>query len=239
MVAEQDEYIRQRIEPQLQDLHYIHLSDLLLSLTAHRTDEAFRILDYGAGVCPYRGLFPNAVYERADISGVAGAEYVLREDGTVPAPSSSFDIVVSTQVIEHVLNPRIYIAECNRVLRLGGMLLLSTHGLFEDHGCPYDFQRWTADGLRRDLKAAGFEVQHMYKLTSDARALLYLFERWANTSQTTIGRSINRLLVPSALRFLHRMCDRKFPEHRVVAEPSPSHVIYIALLAVSRKIEAV
>jgi hypothetical protein len=30
-------------------------------------------------------------------------------------------------------------------------VVLTTHGLFEDDGCPCDFPRWTADGLRLEL----------------------------------------------------------------------------------------
>jgi SAM-dependent methyltransferase len=237
MVAEHDEYTRQRINPQFKDLHYLHLSDLLLCLRPHGTDKPARIMDYGAGVCPYRTLFPNAEYERADISDVAGADYILAEDGTIPAPSGHFDLVISTQVLEHVTNPKIYLSECIRVLRPGGTLLLSTHGLFEDHGCPFDFQRWTADGLHRDLLAEGFDVQQVNKLTCDARAIVYLFERWANTSHTRLGRLFNRLLFPRILRFVHELCDRRFSEFRVVREHTRNQVMYIALLAVARKPE--
>ena len=45
------------------------------------------------------------------------------------------------------------------LLKPGGFLVLTTHGLFGDHGCPYDFQRWTADGLRLLLERAGFQIK--------------------------------------------------------------------------------
>lgn len=37
----------------------------------------------------------------------------------------SFECVVSTQVIEHVHNPGNYLHQCNRVLRNGGLLIIS------------------------------------------------------------------------------------------------------------------
>ena len=235
MFTEQEQYTGQRINPQFKDLHYLHLSDLLLCLRPHTTDKPLHILDYGAGVSPYQTLFQNANYEKADIANLAGVYYVLGDDGTVPAQSSDFDLVISTQVLEHVTSPETYLSECIRVLRSRGILLLSTHGLFEDHGCPFDFQRWTADGLRRDLTAAGFSVEQLFKLTCDARAIVYLFERWANTSHTRPGRVANRLLRPRVLRFLHKLCDRNFSECRVVRQTSREHVMYIALFAVARK----
>jgi 2-polyprenyl-3-methyl-5-hydroxy-6-metoxy-1,4-benzoquinol methylase len=37
----------------------------------------------------------------------------------------TYDVVVSTQVAEHTLNPGNYLRECNRVLRMGGYLIIS------------------------------------------------------------------------------------------------------------------
>jgi hypothetical protein len=67
-----------------------------------------------------------------------------------------------------------YVTECFRVLKPGGHLILTTHGLFEDHGCPYDFQRWTADGLRLLLEHADFRITGAKKLTCGPRALCFL-----------------------------------------------------------------
>jgi SAM-dependent methyltransferase len=235
MVAERNEYTRQRIEPQLMDIHYIPLSDLLLCVRAHASDEAIRILDYGAGISPYRQFFPNATYEKADIADLAGVDYVLRGDGSVPAPSEAFDLVISTQVLEHVPDPIAYLSECERVLRPGGFLMLSTHGIFEDHGCPYDFRRWTADGLRHDLILAGFQVDQLCKLSSGGRAIVYLLERWAGTSSEGPGRMFSRFLTTRVRRILHGRCDRLFPDCRIVDDGLSGHVLYICLFALARK----
>ncbi len=44
--------------------------------------------------------------------------------------------------------PGLYLSECFRVLRPGGQLLLSTHGVFPYHPDPVDLWRWTCEGLR-------------------------------------------------------------------------------------------
>jgi SAM-dependent methyltransferase len=49
-----------------------------------------------------------------------------RIDGGVPWPDSSFDVVCSFQVLEHVDDPDAYLAEARRLLRPGGLLLLAT-----------------------------------------------------------------------------------------------------------------
>jgi SAM-dependent methyltransferase len=235
MVEGQECYVRERLQPAPEDPNYLHLSDLLIALQKVASSLTVRVLDYGAGVSPYRPLFPHAHYERADIADVAGVEYVLARDGSLSAPSGTFDLVLSTQVLEHVHNPALYLSECSRVLRSAGTLALSTHGLFEDHGCPYDFQRWTADGLRRDVLAAGLAVQEVYKLTTGTRAMSFLFQRWARTSTRSPGTLVNRMLRRRVVRTMHRSLDRRFPDCRVVDSTTTGHDMYIALLVIARK----
>jgi SAM-dependent methyltransferase len=120
-----------------------------------------RLLDYGCADTPYRDCFPPAVeYVAADLAGNPHATLELAEDGTVPAPDDSFDALMSTQVLEHVDDPALYLSEAYRVLRPGGRMLLSTHGIFVYHPDPDDYWRWTRAGLQRAVRDAGFEVTH-------------------------------------------------------------------------------
>jgi FkbM family methyltransferase len=117
------------------------------------------VLDYGCADQPYRGLFGGDVtWLAADLPGNPGATVTIAPDGTVPVPDASVDVVLSTQVLEHVADPARHLAECVRVLRPGGRLLLSTHGLMIYHPDPVDLWRWTGEGLRRAVTDAGLAV---------------------------------------------------------------------------------
>ena len=48
-------------------------------------------------------------------------------------------------------------------MKPGGTMLLSMPFMYPVHDAPYDFQRLTEYGLRRDLDAAGFDVLHLRK----------------------------------------------------------------------------
>jgi SAM-dependent methyltransferase len=119
-----------------------------------------RVLDYGCADIPYRHFFSaDVVYIAADVPGNPKANVEITADGRVrPVADGSCDAVLSTQVLEHVIDPGRYLEECFRVLRPGGRLLLSTHGLMVYHPDPDDYWRWTCAGLREALRRAGFEI---------------------------------------------------------------------------------
>jgi SAM-dependent methyltransferase len=119
-----------------------------------------RILDYGSAEAPYRDFFPPSVtFISADLPGNPDAAVELKADGTLPTGEGEFDALLSTQVLEHVEDPGLYLSECFRVLRPGGRMLLSTHGTFVYHPDPDDYWRWTSAGLRRQVSAVGFEIE--------------------------------------------------------------------------------
>ena len=136
-----------------------------------------RVLDYGCADSPYRRLFPPSVeYVGADLPGNPVATVDIGADGTVPVPSESFDAVLSTQVLEHVEDPGVYLSECRRVLRPGGRLLLSTHGIMVYHPDPVDYWRWTCEGLRHAVSSAGFEIERFEGIMGLAATGVQLFQ---------------------------------------------------------------
>jgi SAM-dependent methyltransferase len=233
------EYLRQRLEPRQGDPHYIVLSDLLIAIRSLIPSGVSRVLDYGSGGSPYRPLFENCVYHRADLTGY-GLDFQYGSDARLPLSAGGYDCVLSTQVLEHVENPTAYLSECCRVLKSRGYLLLTTHGMFEDHACPYDYWRWTGFGLQKIVEEAGLKVQALKKVTTGPRAALFSAERhFHNFGSNPVGfyartlsvgvRTIQRLGAPR----LHAMSDVNFQRNRVVDADQPGHEAYIviALLA--------
>ncbi len=107
------------------------------------------MLDLGCGNKPYESLFRKkfATYVGADIAGNKDADLVIGSDGRVNAQDNTFDCVLSTQVLEHVTDPQLYLSEARRLLKPDGSLVLSTHGIWPYHPDPTDLWRWTVEGL--------------------------------------------------------------------------------------------
>ena len=135
------------------------------------------MLDYGCADMPYRSLFPaNFEYLGADLPGNPHATVEIDYDGCLSIADSSVDAVLSSQVLEHVEAPARYLEECWRVLRPGGTLLLSTHGLMTYHRDPVDYWRWTGEGLQKVVVDHGFQIRQFQGVMGLAPTGLQLFQ---------------------------------------------------------------
>ncbi|HZZ64746.1 MAG TPA: class I SAM-dependent methyltransferase [Candidatus Baltobacteraceae bacterium] len=119
------------------------------------------LLDVGCGERPYSRCRSQVTQwigldadtnSSADITGSADA---------VPLPDGSVDTILCTQVLEHVPDAEGAFAELYRVLRPGGMLILTVPQYWPLHEEPYDFRRYTEIGLRRVATETGFTVVAM------------------------------------------------------------------------------
>jgi SAM-dependent methyltransferase len=140
------------------------------------------ILDFGCSTKPYQHYFPDHCnYIGADIPGNQDAAVHILADGRLPIETASVDVVLSTQVLEHVSDPHLYLTESMRVLKKGGRLILSTHGLFVYHPDPVDYWRWTSAGLRKLVEDAGFKIVGEEGLVGAAAAALQFFQDSTST----------------------------------------------------------
>jgi ubiquinone/menaquinone biosynthesis C-methylase UbiE len=123
-----------------------------------------RVLDAGAGEGKYRSLFAKHDYVTADLAvGDPDWDYsgldVVTDLGRLPFSEDTFDAVLSTQTLEHLAEPAIFLTEAARVLKAGGRLFLTAPQSFRLHQAPHDYYRYTTFGLRHLVTTAGLSVE--------------------------------------------------------------------------------
>jgi 2-polyprenyl-3-methyl-5-hydroxy-6-metoxy-1,4-benzoquinol methylase len=144
-----------------------------------RVDRALRILDLGCG----EGYFAAALARGgADVVAVDVAEEPLRRaralhpgldarlvepEAPLPLDDSSFDVVWAGETIEHVADTSQWLSEVRRVLRSGGLLVLST----PDHGPLFRLRM----ALSRRAFEAHFDPRSDHLRFYTRRALVVLF----------------------------------------------------------------
>ncbi len=142
-----------------------------------------RVLDIGAGEAPYRELFSEHTYVTLDYDDTPhSGEVDLRGAAdAIPAEADTFDVILCTQVLEHVPRPLQALREFHRVLGPGGLLVATVPFTWEEHERPYDFFRYTRYGIEQLLSEAGFGEIEVRPRTDcfTTLAQLVLNARWA------------------------------------------------------------
>lgn len=95
------------------------------------------VLDAGSGDAPYKPLFKHARYESADFEKVdkryAPPTYVC-DLKSIPVEDCRFDFIIFNQVMEHLPEPRLVLAELFRVLKPDGRMIYTGPLFYEEHG---------------------------------------------------------------------------------------------------------
>lgn len=136
----------------------------------------FRVLDAGAGSAPYRHLFSQVIYETADFAQVdkeyGDLDYIC-DLNDIPVADNQYDLVLCTQVLEHVPHPVSVLQELARVTRPGGQIWLSAPLFYEEHEAPYDYHRYTQFAWHQMAEEAGLDVVEVAWLEGYYTTLAY------------------------------------------------------------------
>jgi SAM-dependent methyltransferase len=139
-----------------------------LARHAARVPSGSRVLDVGAGSGQYRPLFAHCDYKTHDFGQEPGTigKYVkldYQSDITaIPVDAGTFDVVICTEVLEHVPKPIEAVRELARVLRPGGSLFMTAPLASFLHQEPFHFYGgYTPHWYRKFLPEAGFAVDEI------------------------------------------------------------------------------
>ncbi len=137
-------------------------------------------LDVGCGERPFEYLFHKGCYVGVDIENSGRSLHMKKPDyfydgEILPFENESFDLVLSTQVLEHVPNPQKILNEMARVCKKGGFVVVSLPFVYQEHEEPYDFFRFTQFGINELLEKSGLKSEKILKDSSALETIAVIF----------------------------------------------------------------
>ncbi|PKN08877.1 MAG: hypothetical protein CVU73_06505 [Deltaproteobacteria bacterium HGW-Deltaproteobacteria-8] len=157
------------------------------------------VLDLGCGAKPYQSLFRQPVrsYVGADVLDAPTVDVQVTPGEPLPFANASFDVLLSTQLLEHVEDLGQMLSEMYRVLRSGGALVVTVPFLYMLHGAPHDYRRFTEHGLR-SLFGTDYTISKVLPVGGIGGTLALHLLAWLffQSNRTKIGRALRLLLLP-------------------------------------------
>lgn len=183
------------------------------------------LVDLGCGVKPYKTMFEQVVehYYGVDYKITSEKNYgemtqpdLFADVANTGLQSESFDVVLSTQVLEHVPNPKKLITESKRLLKNDGICIMTIPFVWQLHSEPFDYYRFTKYGIKELFVNSGFRVLELFPLEGAYATLKqvkiisqYLYCK-RNNKFIKLYRKIRSLCCIPALNFLALKFDRFF-----------------------------
>lgn len=138
----------------------LQTNSIYRDLRKHLVGFSGKILDIGCGNSPFRHLLDTMISEyhgidvqEASSFGYRNPDTVYYDGKVIPFADRSFDALLCTEVLEHVADPTDLVREMRRVLRPGGLAIITVPWSARFHYKPLDYYRYTPSALERLFKS--------------------------------------------------------------------------------------
>jgi SAM-dependent methyltransferase len=169
-----------------------------------------RVLDIAGGKNPeYTRSFKHVELVRTNLNASEGV-VAVDMNKPLPFPDNSFDAALLFAALYIAEHPTDLAREVKRILKAGGTWYIASPFLSNEMPEPHDYMRFTAEGLERLLREAGFEEIEVYRMGERAVAA-------ANLMQPFFRFNVVRAFAFSAAVLL----DRTVPERVRREHPAP------------------
>jgi len=115
------------------------------------------LVDLGAGQSDFLDLTSKFNLCAVDFYPYLGINVVCDLTKPLPFGDNSVDILMLSNLIEHIPEPNLLFVECRRILKPGGVALGTVPFMINIHQRPYDFYRYTEMNLDYLFKKHNFE----------------------------------------------------------------------------------
>lgn len=170
-INERENAVRQKSEINLSPFNYCFLVyyHLINEIKKNAFHAKGTLLDVGCGSSPFKKYFISHIDNYLKHEHPAAAKPNIKYDFLSELPQisttdSSIDTIISFSVLEHVSEPFKTIDEFHRILKIGGVFIISVPQYWHLHEEPHDYLRFTKYILRKKIVDSGFEILSIKEL---------------------------------------------------------------------------
>ena len=134
---------------------------LICALTDRQT-EKYDVLDIGSGIENWCSSFDadnlsdyHTIELKEDLPATFHGDFFITQF------EKKYNFLIATEFLEHVPDPKAFLAQSQTLLKNDGYLILSFPFIFKIHGDPDDYFRFTLSGIQ-SLANGLFEVEISY-----------------------------------------------------------------------------
>lgn len=182
-----------------------------------------KLIDLGCGKAPLYGAYAplSSCQHFLDVENRLehfDLDYQTSLNEPLSCIQTKYDSAILSDVLEHLAEPMTALASIHRILKNGGVLMMTVPFLYGIHEAPHDYRRFTKYGLEYELRRAGFrqiEIHEIGGVVSVISTLCAKFIEYIVGSNSFVVRllvSIQLLLmrVPF-VKWLERKTSGRFP----------------------------
>ncbi len=181
--------------------------------------EDIKVLDFWCWNQPYKYIFSNDIYYWCDIW--TSPEYnnkmsIILEWEKLPYNDNEFDILICTEVLEHIKYPEFYSTEFARILKTGWLFLITVPQIWNYHPYPQHFFNYTPDWLNLFF----WDKFSSSKIFSDTNA----FQTWIFFTMMYMNNL--PIFIRGPYIFLNNLIFMNFPKYQKYNDSSLSIFAY-------------
>lgn len=202
----------------------------------------FKVLDFGCGGQPFRGLLERRGYEyvSADAQDPMGIVHHIAEvDKDLPPGllgDAPFDFILCTEVMEHVALWEKAFANFAALLKPGGQILITCPQVYILHEQPYDFWRPTVHAISFYAQRNGLREHSVKRLGStwDVLGTILGAAYEGTAARSGRGSKIGAWFLAALVRIAFRLIRTRWLQERYSLDDK-RYPVYLSNLALLQK----
>jgi len=197
------------------------------------------VLDVGCGRQPFRKLLESRGHHYVGMDTQAAADGSVQIVGAIDSalpvqglPVEAFDVVLCTEVLEHVADWHAAYQNIAYALKPGGHVLMTCPHFYIPHEEPYDFWRPTPNAIRFNAESANLRVVTIRKCGTgwDLLGTLLAASQITPANPNKMGRLITKFTERSRLWLLRQLRSGAVQRHM-----SFQSMFYLSVIGVLEK----